>query len=59
MHLSRLNAREHMTDLRIRDARAANAPDIVAIIEVLSLYHGDVASIDLEDVIFLCFGPSP
>ena len=48
-----------MTDLRIRDGCAADAPDIVAMIEALSLYHGDVAGIGLEDVIFLCFGPSP
>jgi len=48
-----------MIDLRIRDGRAADAPDIVAMIEALSLYHGDVAGIGLEDVIFLCFGPSP
>ena len=46
-----------MTDLKIIDARAADGPDIVAMIEALSLYHSDVASIDLEDVIFLCFGP--
>lgn len=42
-----------------RIARAADAPEITRMIEGLAQFHADTAKITVEEMIFLCFGPSP
>ena len=48
-----------MKETTIRKARAADAPEITVMIRELGDFHNDRAAIDVEDLIFLCFGPSP
>lgn len=48
-----------MIPIEIRAARAADASQITGMIEQLSAHHNDTAQIDVEELIFLCFGPKP
>ncbi len=48
-----------MTTITTREARAGDAPVIIEMIKDLSKHHQDVAQIDVEELIFLCFGPTP
>lgn len=51
--------RDDMTPITTRAARAADAPEIVAMIRELGVFHDDVAEIEVEDLIFLCFAHAP
>lgn len=51
--------RDVMTLITTRGARASDAPEIVRMIAELSRHHDDIAQIEIEDLIFLCFGASP
>lgn len=48
-----------MTNITTRAARAADVAEIVQMIAQLSEHHGDTAKINVEDLVFLCFGPAP
>ncbi len=48
-----------MRPIEIRNARAADAHEITEMIGQLAAHHNDVARITVEDLIVLCFGPTP
>mgnify|MGYP000135590040 CR=1 FL=1 len=51
--------RDDMTPVTTRDARASDGPAIVRMMTALSRHHDDIARIEVEDLMFLCFGPAP
>lgn len=51
--------RDDMKQVTIRNARAQDAPRIVEMIGLLAHFHDDRAQIKIEDLVFLCLGPTP
>jgi ribosomal protein S18 acetylase RimI-like enzyme len=48
-----------MEQITTREARACDAERIVEMIAHLAQHHDDLAQIEVEDLVFLCFGPTP
>ena len=48
-----------MKEITTRHARALDAPKLVEMIRELAAQHGDNAQITEEELVFLCFGPTP
>lgn len=48
-----------MTQITTRQARASDAPRLTKMVRQLAAHHDDTSDISEEELIFLCFGPSP